>query len=70
MNGAIIAEQIRAQIFIDGWAIVAPGDPALAADLARRAASVSHGGEAVYDHDLMSKPFPWDLHEREVRLQP
>jgi ADP-ribosylglycohydrolase len=47
-NGKTIAEQIGAQIFIDGWGMVAPGDPELAADLARRAASVSHDGEAVY----------------------
>ena len=47
-NGKVVAEQIGAQIFIDGWAMVAPGDPALAADLARRAASVSHDGEAIY----------------------
>lgn len=48
MNGQIVAEQIGAQIFIDGWAMVAPGDPQLAADLARRAGSVSHDGEAIY----------------------
>ncbi|KXT12556.1 hypothetical protein AC579_7492 [Pseudocercospora musae] len=30
-NGKTIAEQIGAQIFIDGWAMVAPGNPALAA---------------------------------------
>jgi ADP-ribosylglycohydrolase len=48
MNGALIAEQIGAQIFIDGWAMVAPGNPELAAELARRAASVSHDGEATY----------------------
>jgi ADP-ribosylglycohydrolase len=47
-NGKTVAEQIGAQIFIDGWAMVAPGDPELAADLARRAGSVSHDGEAVY----------------------
>ena len=33
-NGQTVAEQIGAQIFIDGWAIVAPGDPELAARLA------------------------------------
>src|SRR5262249_28948056 len=38
-NGRTVAEQIGAQIFIDGWAMVAPGAPELAADLARRAAS-------------------------------
>lgn len=47
-NGPIVAEQIGAQIFIDGWAMVSPGDPERAADLARRAASVSHDGEAIY----------------------
>jgi hypothetical protein len=48
LNSKLVAEQIGAQIFIDGWAMVAPGDPELAASLARRAASVSHDGEAVY----------------------
>ena len=48
LNGKVVAEQIGAQIFIDGWALVAPGDPEYAADLAGRAGSVSHGGEAVY----------------------
>ena len=48
VNGKIVAEQIGAQIFIDGWSMVAPGDPELAAELARRAASVSHDGEAIY----------------------
>jgi len=47
VNGKVVAEQIGAQIFIDGWGLIAPGDPALAADLARRAASVSHDGEAI-----------------------
>ncbi|WP_312946911.1 ADP-ribosylglycohydrolase family protein [Superficieibacter sp.] len=47
-NGKTIAEQIGAQIFIDGWALVAPGQPALAASLAQKAASVSHDGESVY----------------------
>lgn len=48
LNGAVIAQQIGAQIFIDGWALIAPGDPERAAEFARRAASVSHDGEAVY----------------------
>jgi ADP-ribosylglycohydrolase len=47
VNGQAVAEQIGAQIFIDGWAIVAPGNPALAARLAERAARVSHDGAAV-----------------------
>ncbi|MBI5879165.1 MAG: ADP-ribosylglycohydrolase family protein [Chloroflexi bacterium] len=48
LNGQVVAEQIGAQIFIDGWGMVAPGRPALAADLARKAASVSHDGEALH----------------------
>ena len=48
LNGKVVAEQIGAQIFIDGWALVAPGDPEFAAALAGKAASVSHGGEAIY----------------------
>jgi ADP-ribosylglycohydrolase len=47
-NGKTVAEQIGAQIFIDGWAMVAPGNPALAAKLAEAAGSVSHDGESVY----------------------
>jgi ADP-ribosylglycohydrolase len=53
-NGKVVAEQIGAQIFIDGWAMVSPGDPARAADLARRAASVSHDGEAIYGAQVMA----------------
>jgi ADP-ribosylglycohydrolase len=47
-NGKTVAEQIGAQIFIDGWALVSPGDPRAAVELARKAASVSHDGEAIY----------------------
>ncbi|CAM3669316.1 ADP-ribosylglycohydrolase family protein [Deinococcus frigens] len=47
LNGKMVAEQIGAQIFIDGWAMLAPGNPGLAARLARHAARVSHDGEAV-----------------------
>jgi ADP-ribosylglycohydrolase len=54
LNGKVVAEQIGAQIFIDGWAMVAPGDPELAADLARRAASVSHDGEAIYGAQVLA----------------
>jgi ADP-ribosylglycohydrolase len=54
LNGKVVAEQIGAQIFIDGWAMVAPGDPELAADLARRAASVSHDGEAIYGAQVIA----------------
>ncbi len=47
LNGKVVSEQIGAQIFIDGWAMVAPGDPDKAAYFAREAATVSHDGEAV-----------------------
>ncbi|HRL11940.1 MAG TPA: ADP-ribosylglycohydrolase family protein [Aggregatilineales bacterium] len=47
-NGAALAEQIGGQIFSDIWGLVAPDQPALAADLAERAASVSHDGNGIY----------------------
>lgn len=54
LNGTVMAEQIGSQIFIDGWAMVCPGDPEKAADLARRAASVSHDGEAIYGAQVIA----------------
>ena len=53
-NGLTVAEQIGAQIFIDGWGLVCPGDPPKAADFARRAASVSHDGEAIYGAQVVA----------------
>ncbi|MFV0303372.1 MAG: ADP-ribosylglycohydrolase family protein [Paracoccus sp. (in: a-proteobacteria)] len=47
-NGRTVAEQIGAQIFIDGWALVAPGRPGDAAKMAEQAGSVSHDGESVH----------------------
>ncbi|MBC8142908.1 MAG: ADP-ribosylglycohydrolase family protein [Armatimonadetes bacterium] len=47
-NGQVVAEQIGAQIFVDGWAMVCPNDPETAVTLAGRAASVSHDGEAIF----------------------
>lgn len=54
LNGKVVSEQIGSQIFIDGWGMVAPGDPELAADFARRAASVSHDGEAIYGAQVIA----------------
>ncbi len=54
LNSQVVAEQIGAQIFIDGWGMVAPGDPELAAYLAGQAGSVSHDGEAVYDAQMIA----------------
>lgn len=48
LNGATLAEQIGGQIFSDIWGLVAPGRPDVAAELAERAACVTHDGEAVY----------------------
>lgn len=47
LNGQVVAEQIGSQIFIDGWALISPGNPEQAAYLAREASLVSHDGEAV-----------------------
>ncbi len=46
-NGAALAEQIGGQIFSDIWGLVAPNDPARAADFAARAASVTHDGSGI-----------------------
>lgn len=46
-NGKTVSEQIGAQIFIDGWAMINPALPQKAAYFAREAARVSHDGEAV-----------------------
>ena len=53
-NGVVVAEQIGSQIFIDGWALVSPGDPEQAAQLARKAGSVSHDGEAIYGAQVLA----------------
>jgi ADP-ribosylglycohydrolase len=47
LNGRVVAEQVGAQIFCEGFAMTCPADPAGAADLVQRAASVSHDGEAL-----------------------
>lgn len=54
LNGRRVAEEIGSQIFIDGWALVAPGNPDLAAELAGKAAGVSHGGEAIYGAQFLA----------------
>lgn len=54
LNGQTVAEQIGAQIFIDGWGMICPGDPERGADFARRAAGVSHDGEAIYGAQVVA----------------
>ncbi|GAA2100360.1 ADP-ribosylglycohydrolase family protein [Microlunatus panaciterrae] len=53
-NGRAVAEQIGGQIFIDGWAMLSPGDPERAAELARRAASVSHDGDGIHGAQVIA----------------
>ena len=47
VNGEMIANQIGAQIFIEGWGMLNPGKPVQAAKLAKEAALVSHDQESV-----------------------
>lgn len=54
LNGKLVAEQIGSQIFIDGWGLVAPGDPQQAAQFAKEAASVSHDCEAIYGAQVIA----------------
>src|ERR1700742_537938 len=54
LNGTTVAEQIGAQIFIDGWAMVSPGNPTQAAYLAEQAGRVSHDGESVHAAKLLA----------------
>lgn len=48
MNGYSVAEQIGGQIFSDLWGWMAPHDPQLAADYAKKAASVTHDRNGIY----------------------
>lgn len=54
LNSRVVSEQIGAQIFIDAWGLICPGDPVQAADFAARAARVSHDGEAVYGAQVVA----------------
>lgn len=47
LNGKSMSEQIGSEIFIDTWALVNPNNPRRAAEMARKAASVSHDGLAI-----------------------
>lgn len=46
-NGPVLAQQIGAQIFMDAYAMMCPGDPERANRLVRACASVSHDGVAL-----------------------
>lgn len=47
LNGPVLSQQIGAQIFMDAYAMMCPGNPEQAAYYVRQAASVSHDGLAV-----------------------
>ena len=54
LNGAVAAEQIGGQIFVDTWGLLYPGRPEQAAKQAVKAASVSHDGEGLHGAAFMA----------------
>ena len=66
-NGAAVAEQIGGQIFIDPWGLIAPGNPALAAEYAQKAAGVTHGGNGVYGGMCVAAAIAAAFTERDIR---
>ena len=66
-NGKIIAEQIGAQIFIDGFGLVSPGDPELAVELAKKAGSVSHDGESIYGAQVVAAIEAYSFIETDIK---
>lgn len=67
VNGAAVAEQIGGQIFIDTWGLVAPGNLDLAAELAAKAASVTHGGNGIYGGVFVACAISAAFVERDIR---
>ncbi|NQZ70187.1 MAG: ADP-ribosylglycohydrolase family protein [Lentisphaeria bacterium] len=65
-NGKVVAEQIGAQIFIDAFGMVCPGDPEKAAVLAKRSAEVSHDGEAVYAAQVVAAMCAAAFEEKDI----
>lgn len=65
-NGAAIAEQIGGQIFIDSWGLTVAANPALAAQYARKAASVSHDGDGVYGGMFVAAAISAAFVERDI----
>ena len=66
LNGKEVSEQIGAQIFIDCFGMVAPGNPELAAELAGKAARVSHDGEAVFAAQVVAAMVSIAFEERDM----
>ena len=67
LNGATVAEQIGGQIFIDTWGLVCPGNPDLAARLAEKAASVSHGGNGIYGGVFIAACIAYAFEENNIK---
>jgi ADP-ribosylglycohydrolase len=67
LNGVAVAEEIGAQIFVDGWGLICPADPERAADFARRAASVSHDGEAIFGAQIVAAMISLAFAESDIR---
>jgi ADP-ribosylglycohydrolase len=66
-NGSAVAEQIGGQIFIDTWGLACPGNPALAANYAEKAASTTHGGNGVYGGVFIAVCIAHAFDERNIR---
>lgn len=66
-NGAAVAEQIGGQIFIDTWGLSIPANPALAAEYAAKAASVSHDGNGIYGGQFVAAAISAAFVERDIR---
>lgn len=67
-NGSAVAEQIGGQIFIDCWGLVAPGNPELAASLAEKAASVTHGGNGIFGGIYVACCISMAFAEKDIRV--
>ena len=65
-NGAAVAEQIGGQIFIDTWGLVCPGNPDLAAKLAEKAASVTHGGNGIFGGMFIASCIAYAFEEKNI----
>ena len=66
-NGKTVAEQIGGQIFIDPWGLVCPGRPGRAAELARRAAGVSHDGNGIYGAMFVAAAIAVAYDEKDIK---
>lgn len=66
-NGRLAAEQIGGQIFSDTWGLVTPGNPDLAAALAKKAASVTHDGNGIYGGSFVATCISYAFIEKDIR---